>query len=121
MSKIESHRDLKVWQAGMEMVERIYGLARQLPDCERYGLVSQMTRSAVSVPANIAEGHARGSRRDYAQFVSIARGSLMETETYVLLSIRLGFVKRELVTGLLDLISQKSKMLTSLRSRLLNA
>lgn len=120
MAKIESHRDLNVWRAGMEMVERVYMVAKQLPNSERYGLVSQMTRSAVSVPANIAEGHARGSRRDYAQFVSIARGSLMETETYVLLSVRLGFTERAAVSDLLDLISQISKMLTSLRNRLVN-
>jgi four helix bundle protein len=120
VTKIESHRDLRVWQSGMEMVERICALARTLPDSERYGLVSQMTRSAISVPANIAEGHARGSRRDYAQFISIARGSLMETETYLLLTIRLGFVNEKLVVPLFELITQLSKMLTSLRNRLIN-
>jgi four helix bundle protein len=118
MGKIESHRDLRVWQAGMDTVERIHTIAKRLPESERYGLVSQMTRSAVSVPANIAEGHARGSRRDYAQFVAIAKGSLMETETYVLLSVRLGFADRVAVSDLLDLISQISKMLTVLRNRL---
>jgi four helix bundle protein len=120
MGKIESHRDLDVWQAGMDMVERVYDLAKTLPDFERYGLVSQMTRAAVSVPANIAEGHARGTRRDYANFVSIARGSLMETETYVLLAVRLGFATREAAKNLLALISRINKMLTALRNRLAN-
>lgn len=121
MAKIESHRDLKVWQSAMTMVEQVYELAKRLPDTERYGLVSQMTRSAVSVPANIAEGHARGTRRDYAQFISVSRGSLMETETYVHLTVRLGFTSRDDVQSLLALISEISKMLTALRNRLLKS
>lgn len=119
MAKIASHRDLKVWQAGMDMVEQIYRVARQLPDSERYGLASQMTRAAVSVPANIAEGHGRGSRRDYAHFVSLARGSLMETETHLLLTVRLGFIHQRTAAGVLKLITEISKMLTALRTRLL--
>jgi four helix bundle protein len=121
MGEIRSHKDLKVWQAGMELVERIYALARQLPASEKYGLVSQMTRAAVSVPANIAEGHARGTRRDYAQFIAIARGSLMETETYVLLTTRLGFISETEVTELHRLIDEISKMLGALRRRLLRS
>jgi len=69
MGKVESFRDLVVWQLGMDLVAEVYATARELPDSERFGLVSQMTRAAVSVPANIAEGHARGTRKDYAQFV----------------------------------------------------
>lgn len=118
MGTIQSHRDLKVWQFGMSMVEQVYSLAKRLPDTERFGLISQMTRAAVAVPANIAEGHARGTRRDYAHFVSIARGSLMETETYVLLTVRLGFVEREVIMDLVNLIRRMSKMLTALRNRL---
>jgi four helix bundle protein len=120
MGEIRSHKDLKVWQAAMRLVEQIYDLAKRLPDSERYGLVSQMTRSAVSVPANIAEGHARGTRRDYAQFIAIARGSLMETETYVLLTTRLGFIRETQVTKLHQLIDEISKMLGALRRRLLD-
>lgn len=116
---IRSHKDLEVWQYGMELVERIYAIVRDLPDHERYGLASQMTRAAVSVPANIAEGHARGTRRDYAQFVSVARGSLMELETYVLLCVRLNYVAAEAVEETLLLINRLSKMLLSLRNRLL--
>ena len=79
-----------------------------------------MNRAAASVPANIAEGYARSTRRDYANFISIAKGSLMETETYLLLSIRLGFISEEAVSDLLDLVTEISKMLTALRNRLLN-
>lgn len=116
--KVESHRDLVVWQLGMELVERVYEIARALPDTERYGLVSQMTRAAVSVPANIAEGHARGSRKDYARFISIARGSLMEVETYLMLIPRLGFQPESALQPVLDLLTRVAQMLTSLHNRL---
>ncbi len=91
MAKIESHRDLRVWQRGMDLVVAISAWTKQLPSSERYGLIQQITRSSVAVPANLAAGHSRGTRKDYAHFVSIARGSLMETETYVMIAERLGF------------------------------
>ena len=78
MTKIESHRDLIVWQRGMDLVEGVYAATKNFPVDERFRLINQATRAAVSVPANIAEGHARGTRREYAQFVAIAKGSLME-------------------------------------------
>ena len=91
MSKIQSHRDLVVWQKAMDMAVLAYRLSAKFPASEIYRLVSQMTRSASSVAANIAEGHARGTRPDYSRFLAIAKGSLMETETYVMLSVRLGY------------------------------
>lgn len=118
MGKVESHRDLVVWQLGMDLVEQMYQVARELPDSERYGLVSQMTRAAVSVPANIAEGHAWGSRNEYAQFVTIARRSLMEVETYLMLVIRLGFLSESRIQPTLDLVTRIAQLLTSLRNRL---
>jgi four helix bundle protein len=117
--QVRSHKDLDVWQMAMALVEQVYALAGRFPASEKYGLVSQITRSAVSIPANIAEGHARGTRRDYAHFISIARGSLMETETYILLAVRLGFVDQGSVDNLMELITRISKMLGSLRRRLL--
>jgi four helix bundle protein len=118
MSTIRSHRDLTVWQKGMDLVEQVYALTRRLPPDERFRLVSQSTRAAVSVPANIAEGHSRGTRRDYAYFVSVAKGSLMELETYVMVSQRLGYVGPADVSDVLERISDMSKMLTALRQRL---
>jgi four helix bundle protein len=73
MTKIESHRDLFVWQRGMDLVEAVYAATKNFPVAERFRLINQATRAAVSVPANIAEGHARGTRREYAQFVAIAK------------------------------------------------
>jgi len=80
-------------------------------------LTGQITRAAASVPANIAEGHARSTRRDYANFLAIAKGSLMETETFLMLALRLGYLSKEQATPTLVLITEISKMLTSLRHR----
>jgi four helix bundle protein len=118
MSRIESHRDLLVWQKAMDLAVAIYLLSAKFPSNEVYRLVAQITRSATSVPANIAEGKARATQRDYSHFLSIAKGSLMETETYVMLSVRLGYVSQSEVQRVLDLITEISKMLTVLRSRL---
>jgi four helix bundle protein len=118
VSKVESHRDLIVWQKAMDLVVEVYRIADSFPKSETYRIVSQMTRGAVSVPANIAEGNARATPRDYAHFLSIAKGSLMETETYLLIAIRLGYVIQEQVRSACGLITEISKMLTVLRSRL---
>ena len=92
--KIESHRDLLVWQKAMDLAVAVYQLSRKFPSTEIYRLVAQMTKSVASVPANIAEGHSRATSRDYSNFLAIAKGSLMETETFVMLSVRLGYVSR---------------------------
>ena len=94
------------------------GYRVEVPDDERYRLVDQATRAAVAVPANIAEGHARGTRRDYAQFVAIAKGSLMELETHMI-SERLKYSSPERNATALKTISERSQKLTSLRQRLL--
>jgi four helix bundle protein len=116
---IQSHRDLKVWQKAMDLAEAVYGLASKFPPTETYRLGTQITRAAASVPANIAEGNARGTRRDYANFLSVAKGSLMETETFLMLAIRLRYLGREETATALSLITEISKMLTALRSRLI--
>ncbi len=79
---VQSHRDLKVWRKAMDLAVEIYRLTARFPRSETYRLVAQITRAAASVPANIAEGHARATRRDFANFVAIAKGSLMEAETF---------------------------------------
>ena len=102
----------------MDLAVLVYQLTKRFPSNETYRLVAQVTRAAASVPANIAEGHARSSRRDFANFVAIAKGSLMEVETYVMLAARLGYVAGEEAASVLSLIMEISKMLTSLRTRL---
>ena len=85
-------RNLKTWQAGIELVEQVYGLTRAFPKHEQYGLAGQMQRAAVSVPSNIAEGRARDSRQEYIRGLMIARGSLAELETQLVISARLKYI-----------------------------
>lgn len=119
MSAIQSHRDLIVWQKAMDLSVAVYDLAGRFPASESYRMVGQTTRSVVSVPANIAEGRARSTRKDYANFLAIAQGSLAETETYVLLAIRLGFASESEAQPALALIDEVGRMLTALRKRML--
>src|SRR5713226_1878316 len=103
----------------MDLAVEVYRLAAKFPPAENYRLVAQVSRAVASVPANIAEGKARGSRKDYANFLAIAKGSLMETETFLMLAVRLKYLSHEETTSALSLITEISKMLTALRSRLL--
>lgn len=96
--KITTYRDLEVWKRGMDLVVEIYKVASELPTQEKFGLVSQLQRAAVSVPSNIAEGHARLHRGDYVHHLSMARGSLAEVETLLIAAGRLGMLDRERAT-----------------------
>ncbi len=116
--RVESHRDLIVWQKAMDMVVHVYNLSAQFPATENYRLTAQITRAAASVPANIAEGNARATARDYAHFLAVAKGSLMETETFLLLALRLGYLHEDQAKPTLALIIEISKMLTALRAKL---
>ena len=118
-SDVRSHRDLVVWQKAMDLVDMIYVLARSLPPEENYGLRSQMTRASVSVPANIAEGSARTTSKDFANFLSNARSSVMELETLLTVARRQDFVPQSEYGSALAMITEVSKMLTSLRRRVL--
>ncbi|MCH7825571.1 MAG: four helix bundle protein [Acidobacteria bacterium] len=99
----------------MDLVDMIYALARSLPPEENYGLRSQMTRASVSVPANIAEGSARTTSKDFANFLSNARSSVMELETLLTVALRQDFVPESECGPAFALITEVSKMLTSLR------
>jgi four helix bundle protein len=102
----------------MDLVEKIYQLVQKLPDSERWGLISQMSRAAVSVPSNIAEGYGRQATGEYRHLLSISRGSLLELETQVFLCQRLGYLGSEEVEAVLEEIQQIGKMLTSLISKM---
>lgn len=86
-----THRDLIVWQKSIDLVVIVYDLCKELPSDEKYGIISQMKRSAVSVPSNIAEGAGRGTDKEFSRFVDIASGSLSELETQLIITRRLGF------------------------------
>lgn len=95
MGTIRSHRDLETWQLAHALGLLVYRATTNFPTTERFGLVSQMRRSAVSVPSNIAEGYGRGSRVEYVRFLKIARGSLFELDAQMQLSIDLGFLSAD--------------------------
>ena len=114
MTSIRSYRELIVWQKSIDLTVRTYGLTRRFPAEERYGLTSQMRRAAASVPANIAEGHARRSTGEFLQFLGIARGSLAEVETFLTLSERLDLIQSETSDSLLQDCAEINKMLTGL-------
>ena len=115
---IRSYRDLVVWQKAMVIAADAYRLAKLLPRSEEYRLTSQLLRAAASVPANIAEGHSRSTRKDYSRFVSIARGSLAETETYLLLAVEVGLLSQEQVDATHARCGEVGRMLAALHLRL---
>lgn len=115
--KLESFKDLQVWQKAYSLVVAIYKATGSFPGSETYGLVAQMRRAAVSIPCNIAEGYRRNSRKEYLQFLAIAYGSTAELETQLLLARDLGLLGSESFSALDRLVSDVSKLL----SRLINA
>ena len=116
--QVRSYRDLVVWQKGMDLAVAVYMLTALFPRSEQFRLVDQLTRASASIAANVAEGHERGTRKDYANFVSIARGSLAETETFLVLAQRLGYVTTMQVGDATALAEEVSKMLNALLTRL---
>jgi four helix bundle protein len=115
---IRSYQDLEVWQKAMDLVEDCYRLTRGFPGSETYGLSSQLQRSAVSIPANIAEGRERGRTKEFLHHLSIACGSLAELETHVLIARRLDYLNEENLRGLMDKIAEIGRMLNGLRGSL---
>jgi four helix bundle protein len=113
-----SYRDLIVWQKGIELAKLLYSLTARFPSEERFGLISQMRRAAVSVPSNIAEGQARHTTGEFIQFISHAEGSVAELDTQLHLTVELGFASANETVRCFDLISQLRRMLNGLRRKL---
>lgn len=109
-----SYRDLIAWQKAMVLVRDIYCATQAFPREERYGLMSQLRRAAVSVPSNVAEGQARYSRREFHHFLNTARGSLAEVETQIMLAGDLGFILPPEVNALLVKTSELGRILNGL-------
>ena len=108
------YRDLDVWRKGIDLCEEVYAACKSLPDDEKYGLISQMRRSAISVPANIAEGYGRNSKKEFTYFLRVATGSLHELETHIILAERFRYLGRDETTELLDAAEEIGKMLFGL-------
>jgi four helix bundle protein len=118
MSKIESYRDLIVWQKSMCLVREVYDVTRTMPKEEQFGLTNQIRRAVVSIPSNIAEGNGRGTTADYIRFLQIARGSLFETQTQLEIAVQLHFIPDTSITPLLALSNEIERMLNSVISKL---
>ena len=116
--KAQGYRDLVVWQKGIELAREIYLLTKNLPSDEKFGLVSQMRRAAVSVPSNIAEGQARHTTGEFIQFISHAEGSVAELDTQLTLCQDLNLLTSEDSTKAVNLLEELRRMLNSLRRKL---
>ena len=110
---MKNFKDLLVWQKAIELVVFVYEVTKKFPEGERYGLVSQMRRSAVSIPSNISEGHMRNANKDFKRFVSIARGSCAELETQAIIAYKLGYLDENVYKLVLSRIEEVAKMLSS--------
>jgi four helix bundle protein len=118
MIEVKSYRDLTVWQKSMDLVIMCYQLTSKFPKTETYGLSSQIQRSAVSIPANIAEGKGRSHLGDYIHHLSIANGSLKELETHLIIVGRLGYLKNEELEPVLNKCDEIGRMLNILIEKL---
>ena len=115
---IANYRDLAVWQRAMELAALVYKLTARLPREEIYGLSSQLQRAAVSIPSNIAEGHARESTKEYLRYLLVSRGSMAELETQLLLCQKLQFISKEDVEHALIVSDEIGRMIRGLQKSL---
>src|SRR5947207_1608053 len=113
-----SYKDLVVWQKGIALAKLLYGLTRSFPSEEKFGIIAQMRRAAVSVPSNIAEGQARHTTGEFIQFLSHAEGSVAELDTQLILSIELKFCSGAGAAPAFELIGELRRMLNVLRRKL---
>ena len=111
---VENYQKMIVWQKAMDVTVMVYSLCRKLPNTELYALQNQMKRAAVSIPSNIAEGQSRTSNREFAHYLSMARGSKAELETQLLLCVKLDYLTSTDISKTMKLLEEISKMLAAL-------
>jgi four helix bundle protein len=116
--KVKDYKDLRVWQKGIEIVDKIYSMTNSFPKDELYGLVSQMRKAAVSIPSNIAEGFARQHNKEYKQFLYISLGSCAELDTQLIIAHRRDYITKKKLEELVEDINHESRMLVSLIDKL---
>jgi four helix bundle protein len=115
---VSSYRDLGVWEKGMQLAKHVYQLTASFPKHEVYGISSQLQRAAVSIPANIAEGHALASTKQFLRHLSIAKGSLAELETLLTVAEQLNYCQSDTVGEILSRCDEASRMLSGLQRSL---
>ena len=111
-----NYKQLKVWQKAMKLVIHVYKATKNFPKHEQYGLISQMRRSVISIPSNIAEGHGRNSDKEIVRFLDIARGSIFELDTQIEISRQLHFLNTQEFNIIFNLLDETSRMLSGLRN-----
>ena len=117
--KIQSYKELDVWKKSMDLVEICYNVSTQFPKEELYCLTNQLRRAVISIPSNIAEGQSRWSTKEFLRFLSIAKGSLSELETQLILAQRLKYISEEKLIEVIELTNEIGKMISGLRKSLL--
>ncbi len=118
MKKVKTYRDLDIWNKGIELVKEVYAIAEKLPKEENYGLASQMRRSAISVPSNVAEGFRRYHNKEFRQFLYIALGSCAELETQITITKELNYIKDKKENELLEILDHICRMIANLIKKL---
>ena len=116
--KIKTYRDLNIWNTGIEIDKDIYKLTENFPKQEIYGLVSQMRRSAVSIPSNVAEGFRRHHNKEYKQFLYISLGSCAELETQITIALELKYIQKDKENRLLEKLDHICRMISNLIKKL---
>ena len=118
---MRNYRNLKIWEQGIELVKQIYIIVEQLPSTEKFGLKSQITRAAVSIPSNIAEGCSRNSEVEFKRFLEIAMGSLFEVHTQLIIIQELNFINSEDLVSIFELLETEGKMINGLINTIKNS
>jgi len=116
--QIKTYRDLEIWRLGIEIVKEVYRLTKEFPRHEIYGLVSQMRRSAVSIPSNVAEGFRRQHNREYRQFLCVSLGSCAELETQATIARELSYISENEEGQLLEKLDHECRMISNLMKKL---
>jgi four helix bundle protein len=114
MMGVRQYQDLVVWQKALDLVLRVYEISECFPQKELFGLTNQLRRAAVSIPSNIAEGQGRLTTKDFMRYLSIARGSLQEVETQVLIASRLKYIAESASAELLEKTAETGRLMTGL-------
>ena len=118
VARVTDFRDLTTWQRAMDLVDKVYQVVKKLPVEETYALGAQIRRAAVSIPANIAEGHARQHTKEFLQHLSIARGSTAELWTLLMIAMRLGYIEPEALVKPQAVFQETRRLLSGLINRL---
>jgi len=116
--EMHNFKKLDIWTKSMDLASEIYLLTNSFPSIERFGLISQMQRSAVSIPSNIAEGSAKSSNKDFSRFLEMSIGSLFELETQIILATRLNYIESEVSISTLNKINELQKMIIGFKNKL---